>query len=214
MKENELLEEEMDRYLNGSMTDEEKAAFNLRMENDSELRNEVELQRSIIKAVRKEQLSKIIQKEERRIIKQKSIRRLVISIGSFALAASVLGFFYVGYLNDCENLATRYYAEYTYSPIPSRGDEILPLTKSDSIFFNALQELEKGNNKLAISQLEDLNNSTSEMLAASDQAVKWYLALARLKNGEKKKARILLQKIATTTNSEFNLKAKELLKEL
>jgi hypothetical protein len=214
MKENELLEEEIDRYLNGSMTDQEKAAFILRMEKDSELNNEVELQRSIIKAVRKEQLSKIIQKEERRIIKQKGIRRLIISIGSFALAASVLGFFYVGYLNNCEDLANRYYAEYTYSPIPSRGDEILPLTKSDSIFFNALQELEKGNNKLAISQLDDLNNSTSEMLAASDQAVKWYLALGRLKNGEKKKARILLREIANTANSEFNLKAKELLKEL
>lgn len=214
MKENELLEEEIDRYLNGSMTDEEKAAFNLRMKNDSELCKEVELQRSIIKAVRKEQLGKIIQKEERRISKQKSIRKLVISIGSFALAASVLGFFYVGYLNNCEDLANRYYAEYTYSPIPSRGDEILPLTKSDSIFFNALQELEKGNNKLAISQLEDLNNSNSEMIAASGYAIKWYLALTRLKNGEKKKARLLLREIESSPNNEYSEKAKELLQEL
>lgn len=214
MKENELLEEKIDRYLNGSMTDEEKAAFNSKMAKDSELREEVELQRSIIKAVRKEQLGKIIQKEEKRISKQKSIRKLVISIGSFALAASVLGFFYVGYLNNCEDLATRYYAEYTYSPIPSRGGENLLLTKSDSIFFSALHEFESGNNKLAISQLEALNESDSEMLAASEQAVKWYLSLAWLKNGEKKKARILLQEIANTSNSEFNLKAKELLKEL
>lgn len=253
MKENEILEETIDRYLNGLMTDEETTAFNARLQNDSELHKEVELQRSIIKAVRKEQLGKIIQKEERRIIKQKGIRKLVISIGSFALAASVLGFFYVGYLNNCEDLANRYYAEYTYSPIPTRGDETLPLTKSDSIFFNALQELEKGNNKLAISRLEELNNSSSEMIAASESdsnlynaskemekmnsklafppledsnnsssemiaasghAIKWYLALARLKNGEKKKAKVLLREIESSPNNEYSEKAKELLQEL
>jgi len=59
-----------------------------------------------------------------------------------------------------------------------------------------------------------LNNSHSELLAASDQAVKWYLSLAYLKNGEKKKAGILLLEIANETNSEYKLKAKDLLKEL
>jgi len=44
--------------------------------------------------------------------------------------------------------------------------------------------------------------------------VKWYLSLAYLKNGEKKKARILLLEIANETNSEYKLKAKDLLKEL
>jgi hypothetical protein len=44
--------------------------------------------------------------------------------------------------------------------------------------------------------------------------VKWYLSLAYLKNGEKKKAGILLLEIANETNSEYKLKAKDLLKEL
>lgn len=214
MKENEILEEEIDRYLNGSMTNEEKEAFNLRIGKDSELHKEVELQRSIIRAVRREQLGKIIQKEEKGIAKKRSIRNLVFSVGSFALAASILGFFYIGYLNDCENIANRYYATYTYTPIPSRGGENLPLTKSDSIFFNALHQLESGHSKVAIHQLENLKNSSSEMLAASEQDVKWYLSLAYLKNGQKKKAKILLLEISNTSNSEFNLKAKELLKEL
>jgi hypothetical protein len=214
MKEYMILEEQIDRYLEGSMTNEEKEAFNSRMEKDSELIKEIELQRSIIKAVRKEQLEKIIQKEEEKIIKKRSIRKLVFYIGPFALAASLLGFFYVGYLNNCENLANRYYASYTYTPIPSRGGENLQLTKSDSAFFNALHQLESGHNKEAINQLENLNNSHSELLAASDQAVKWYLSLAYLKNGEKKKAGILLLEIANETNSEYKLKAKDLLKEL
>lgn len=215
MKENELLEVEIDRYLNGSMTNEEKEAFNSRIEKDSELLKEVELQRSIIWAVRKEQLGKIIQKKEEGITKKRSIRNLVFSVGSFALAASILGFFYVGYINkDCENIANRFYASYTYTPIPSRGGEKMPLTKSDSIFFNALHQLESGHSKVAIHQLENLKNSSSEMLAASEQAVKWYLSLAYLKNGQKKKARILLLEISNDLNSEFKIKAKDLLKEL
>lgn len=214
MKKNEILEEEIDRYLEGSMTDEEREAFDSRMTKDPELFKEVELQRSIIKAVRRERLEKIIQKEEEKITKKGKIRKLVISVGSFALAASLLGFFYIGYLNDCKNIANRYYAAYTYTPIPSRGVETLPLTKSDSIFLDAVRQMESGHNKLAIIQLENLNNTSAEMLVASDQAIKWYLSLAYLKNGEKKKARILLQEIANTSNSEFNIKAKELLKEL
>lgn len=214
MKENEILEEEIDRYLEGSMSNEENEAFNLRMAKDSELLKEVELQRSIIKAIRKEQLEKIIQKEEVRIAKKGSIRKLVFYIGPLAVAASLVGFFYVGYLNNCENLANQYYSSYSYTPIPSRGEENLQLTKSDSIFFNALLQLENGHNKLAIVQLENLRNSSSEMLAASDQAVKWYLSLAYLKNGEKKKARILLLEITSETNNEYKLKANDLLKEL
>jgi hypothetical protein len=214
MKENEILEEEIDRYLNGSMTEEERNAFNSRLADDSELRKEVELQRSIIKAIRKEQLEKIIQNEEGRIIKKGKIRKLVISFGSLALAASVLGFFYVGYLNNCENIANRYYVAYVYTPIPSRGGATLPLTKSDSIFFNALHQLENRKKKSAIKQLENLNNSTTEMIAASSQAVKWYLSLAYLKNGEKRKAMELLHLIIKEPSGEFYAQAKDLLMEI
>jgi hypothetical protein len=214
MKENKILEEEIDRYLDGSMTEEERETFNSRLEKDSELYKEVELQRSIIKAVRREQLGRIIQKEEGRINKRRKDRKLVIYFGSLAVAASVLGIFYIGNLNNCENIANRYYVSYVYTPIPSRGGENLHMTKSDSIFFNALHQLENGNKKLAIRQLENLNNSTTEMIAASAQTVKWYLALACLKNGEKKKAKVLLQEIENMPNGEFTLKAKDLLKEL
>ena len=214
MKDNEILEEMIDRYLNGSMTEEERKAFDSRLEKDSELNKEVEIQRSIIKAIRREQLEKIIQKEEGKIIKQRNTRKLVIYIGSLAVAASVLGIFYVGNLNNCENIANRYYASFVYSPIPSRGGENLPLTRSDSIFFNALLQLENGNKKAAIKQLENLNNSTSEMIAANSPAVKWYLSLAYLKNGEKRKARILLKEIVNMPDNDFKLKAKIIMEEL
>jgi len=200
--------------LDGSMTEEERTSFNSRLEKDPDLLKEVELQRSIIKAVRRERLKKIIQKEEDRISKRRNDRKFVIYIGSLAVAASVLGIFYVGNLNKCENIANRYYVSYVYTPVPSRGGENLPITKSDSIFFNALHQLEKGNKKLAINQLKSLNNSTSEMIATSPIIIKWYLALAYLKNGAKKKARILLQEIVTMPPNEYQIKAKDLLKEM
>lgn len=214
MEEIKILEEQIDRFLEGSMTNEEKETFIARLAKDPELVKEVELQRSIIMAIRRECLDEIIQKEEERIKKQRTIRKLVISIGSFAVAASIFGIIYLSYLNNCANLADRYYVAFTFTPIPSRGGENLQLTKADSIFLNALHELETGDKKLAIFQLEYLNNSTSEMLTTSEQTVKWYLSLAYLKNGQKKKAGILLQEIASKPGSEFKVQAERLLKDL
>lgn len=214
MKENELLEAEIDRYLEGTMDAAEKAAFEIKMADSDELRKAVILQRSIIKAVRREQLGKIIQNKEASIKRKGKIRKMVISYGTLAAAACMAGFFYVGYLNDCENLANRYYVSYAYNTIPSRGGENLPLTKSDSIFFDALRELENGNKKTAISLLENLKDSKPEMMAADAQVVKWYLALAYLKNGEKKRARILLKEILNMQESDYKQKAKDLLKAL
>jgi len=214
MKENEILEERIDRYLKGSMTDQEREAFESQIEKDSELHREVELQRSIIWAVRKEQLGKIILNEEEKISKKTSIRKLAIYFGSIAVAASLSGVFYLGYLNDCESISNRFYQSYTYTPIPSRGDQVTALTHSDSIFFEALHHLENGQKKLAITQLESLNNSSAEMLAATNDVVKWYLSLAYLKNAQKKRAKTLLLEITKSANSEYKTKAEDLLKEL
>ena len=214
MEDYTILEQEIDRYLEGTMTIEENESFNERLKRDPELVKEVELKRSIIRAVRNKRMRKIIEIEERKLNKQLRIKQLVISIGSFAVAASLFGIIYLTYLNSCEKLADRYYVAYTYTPLPSRGGEIVSLTKADSMFFNALVELKKGSKKQAITLLENLDNSNYEMVAATDPAIKWYLALAYLKNGQKKKARFLLQEIIKKPNSEFTEKAKNLLNEL
>ena len=214
MSDKEILDQEIDRYLEGLMNETEIADFNTRMGEDADLRNEVNLQRTIIKAIKNEQLKSIFQKEEIQIKKKEKIRKLVFSIGSLAIAASLIGFFYIGYLNSCATLANRYYVAYAYTPIPSRGGEILPLTKSDSLFFEALQQLEKGKSSLAIKQLMNLKEFHKEMNAATDQAIKWYLSLAYLKNGNKDKAIELLQTILKEPSAEFQTKAKELLNEL
>jgi hypothetical protein len=214
MKDKDILEEYIDRYLEGSLSDEEKKNFELKMSEDPEFLKEVELQRSIIRAVRNENLEKIIRKEEEKIKKQKNIRKLFISFGSLAIAASVAGFFYIGHLNQYDTLAGEYYESYTYTPFPSRGEENAYLTEADSIFLNALQDIENDKISSAITSLENLKNSEPEMLAATEQAVNWYLSLAYLKKGKKNKAKVLLQEIEKSTNNEYIQKAKDLLKEL
>ena len=214
MEDKKTLEESIDRYLNGLMTDEEKEAFELKMSEDPGFREEVALQRSIIRAVRNEQLEKIIRNEQQKIKKQKNTRRLVIPFGSLAIAASVAGFFYVGYLNQCDKLAGEYYESYTYTPLLSRGEDSVYLTGADSVFFNALQDIENDNVSSAINKLETLKNSEPEMLAATEQSVNWYLALAYLKKGKKNKAKILLLEIEKSINQEYIQKAKSLLNEL
>ena len=214
MTEKDIPEIEIDRYLEGYMTDSEKVNFEIRLADDTELQREVELQRSIIKAIRKEQLAKIINRKEIQIGKQNKIRKLVFGIGTFALAASLLGFFYVGYLNNCTSLANRYYVAYAYTPIPSRGGESLPLTRADSLFFKALTNLEKSKSSDAILDLQTLLDHPNELQAATNNVVKWYLSLAYLKNGKKQKAKALLQDIIKQGSGEFYSKAKDLLKEI
>jgi FimV-like protein len=164
-------------------------------------------------------LKKIIQKEEvkvkaEKITKTKLIRKWI-SIGSLAIAASFSGIFYSGYLNNCSNLADRYYVAYVnIYELPSRGGETLHPTPADSLFFDALKQLEKGQNRSAAKQLATLQNKQAELHATTENAVKWYLSLAYLKNGQKSKAKELLHELINDSSSEFKVEANGLLKEL
>lgn len=208
----DILFEEVDRYLSGEMDQEAKLNFENKLVDDPKLRNEVELQRMIIKSVRKEQLEKIIQKEESKLRRSIMTRRLI-TFGSLAIAASLTGFFYIGFINNCVSLADRHYVAYAnISQLPSRGKSLS--TQSDSLFFDALRQLEEGNNRRAAKQLADLQNKQSELHVASESTLKWYLSLAYLKCGKKHKTKILLHQILEETTDEYKIEARKLLKEL
>lgn len=219
MDQKEILAQEVDRYLQGEMEENERVVFEKRLTEDEEVRKEFELQKLIIKGVRKEQLKKIIQKEEEKIKEEKGIQvkliRKWISIGSLAIAASLSGFFYLGYLNNCSNLADRYYVAYTnIYELPSRGGETLHPTQADSLFFDALKQLENGRTRSAAKQLATLQNIRTELHAATENAIKWYLSLAYLKSGKKEKAKGLLLKLIENPSGEFYSEAKGLLKDI
>lgn len=214
MEDNFSIDEKTDRYLNGTMDGDEKESFLAEMRRNPELAKEIELQRSIIRTVRQGQVNRIMQKEEHQIRKKKRVRILSISFGTIALAASITGFFYLAHLKNCETLADRYYLSYNHTSVQSRGGESLPMNKDDSTFMMALMEMEQGNITLAIHQLESLNHPDSRMMAVTPQAVKWYLTLAFLKNGQKKKAMALLREIASEPDGEYTQKARSLLTDL
>jgi hypothetical protein len=219
MNQKEILTQEVDRYLQGEMEENERIAFEKRLIKDEEARNEVELQKLIIKGVRKEQLKRIIQKEEGKIngekIKQAKLVRKWISIGTLAIAACFSGFFYLGYLNNCSNLVDKYYVAYAnIYELPSRGGETLHPTQADSLFFDALKQLEKGHNRSAAKQLATLQTRQTELHAATENAIKWYLSLVYLKNGQKQKAKELLKQLVEKPSGEFYSEAKNLLKDI
>lgn len=217
MDQKDILAQIVDRYLQGEMEENERIIFEIRLTEDEEARKEVEFQRLIIKGIRKEQLKKMIQKEEEAIqekakSKAKQLRKWI-SFGTLAIAASLSGFFYLGYLNNCSNLADRYYVTYTnINELPSRGGESLHLTQADSLFFDALKQLENGHNRSSAKQLEALQIRQSELHAVTGNAVKWYLSLAYLKSGKKEKAKALLLTLIENPSGEFYSEAKRLLK--
>jgi len=216
MDQKDILAQEVDRYLQGEMKKNERVVFEKRLTEDEEARNEVALQKLIIKGVRKEQLKRIIQKEEEaikgeKITQAKRIRKWI-SISSLAIAASLSGFFYLGYLNNCSNLADRYYVAYAnIYELPSRGGETLHPTQADSLFFTALKQLEEGHNRSAAKQLAILQIRQTELHAVTENAVKWYLSLAYLKSGKKEKAKELLKQLVEKPSGEFYSEAKKLL---
>lgn len=215
MDQKESIDQLIDRYLSQKMDRQELAAFEERMTREPDFRKEVIFQKMIIDAVRKKELKKIFQNEE--IRKGKILRtRIIFTMGTMLAAASLFtGFLYIENLNRCEALANRYYASYVnIYELPSRGEPAAIATPADSVFFAALKDIEKNNTKKAVAQLNQLQKVPGRLKAAPVDVVKWYLALAYLKDGKKKKAIELLKLISNEPNSDYSIKAKKLLTDL
>ena len=90
-------QEQIDKYLAGQMTEDEKLQFErLLSADDSSLRDEMELQKEIILAIRRRSLKEMLQGEEESIQKEKEghhkrvVRWTLRSVASIAVASSRL----------------------------------------------------------------------------------------------------------------------------
>lgn len=91
-------QEQIDKYLAGQMTEDEKLQFErLLSADDSSLRDEMELQKEIILAIRRRSLKEMLQDEEDSIQKEKEghhkrvVRWTLRSVASIAVAACFIG---------------------------------------------------------------------------------------------------------------------------
>ena len=96
-------QEQIDKYLAGQMTEDEKLQFErLLSVDDSSLRNEMELQKEIILAIRRRSLKEMLQGEEESIQKEKEdhhkrvVRWTLRSVASIAVAACFVGVIVIG----------------------------------------------------------------------------------------------------------------------
>lgn len=141
-------QEQIDRYLAGQMTEEEKLQFErLLSADDSSLRDEMELQKEIILAIRRRALKEMLQEEEERLSKEKEeehhrkVRIWTIrSVASLAVAACFVGVILVG-------------------PQMSRLNN---LSQQDALYAEALTEITD-----AYSQLKGCNDATDAILEAN-----------------------------------------------
>ncbi len=96
-------QEQIDKYLAGQMTEDEKLQFErLLSADDSSLRDEMELQKEIILAIRRRSLKEMLQDEEDSIQKEKEghhkrvVRWTLRSVASIAVAACFIGVIVIG----------------------------------------------------------------------------------------------------------------------
>ena len=96
-------QEQIDKYLAGQMTEDEKLQFErLLSADDSSLRDEMELQKEIILAIRRRSLKEMLQDEEASIQKEKEdhhkrvVRWTLRSVASIAVAACFVGVIVIG----------------------------------------------------------------------------------------------------------------------
>lgn len=222
MDANQQLEELMERYLSGKMTDAEIAEFELQMEQNPQLKREVDLHRRIVDAVKAKNLKKILQNKEQAMRRAQQRRRYFIrAISGGAVAACIaLGVLFITNDNaDYIDYGARFYDEFSLPVMRGGGD------KADSLISAAYEEigtadydatLKNLDAALEILRQETFDTSTDEGIEFQEVSkrkkddAEWLKAITYMKQGEKCKAKKILKQIAES-ESRYQSSAKEIL---
>ena len=220
MEEHVNITEQIDRYILGQMSKEEKDAFEAELSSDAELKHEYELQREIILATQRVHFKRHLHNIERQAkFKRKKVRRIV---SSWAIAAAIVCVCIVGvdmkYSSDLRDASMMCYIE-TGAPLTRSDSEIdeLLLQAYELIGKNELAAAsgkidiaEKINELLKQTITTDEERYHKEIMILQKQDIEWYKALILMKEGEIFKSREALKKIASS-DSRYADMAKELL---
>ena len=190
-------EERINRYLHGEMTPEEEALFESDLEKDDSLKLQAEAMAKIIKGmetVGDEQDRLLIEKMKASSEKKTSSLRWISIAASFALI------FTVGYYIYDYSATTRLGREYAYAfPVSEvvRGEEDEDVVSMLTLLFDNVAEGKDLDN--TIKQLETLwklsQSDTYNGYTTYEPYIGWNLAIAHLRNNDKKEAKVVLEQL-------------------
>jgi len=209
----QAIEERIDAFVRGAMTEAEEQAFKQEIKADPELRAQVLATVSMIKSIRSQEAAK-----EKTLISNNSKERLRTLVAWACSIAAVIALFF-GYqkdkrFNELSALVSPYYSEYSMDEY-SRGD--LDSASVDHLYtlFNNIKE--QRNVSTIIAELEPIYSNIESDFTYSAYAndIAMNLALAYIKNDQKDKAIPILKKLAEDNpDTPIEAKALELLKKM
>ena len=209
----QAIEERIDAFVRGAMTEAEEQAFKQEIKADPELRAQVLATVSMIKSIRSQEAAK-----EKTLISNNTKERLRTLVAWACSIAAVIALFF-GYqkdkrFNELSALVSPYYSEYSMDEY-SRGD--LDSASVDHLYtlFNNIKE--QRNVSTIIAELEPIYSNLESDFTYSAYAndITMNLALAYIKNDQKDKAIPVLKKLAEDNpDTPIEAKTKKILKEI
>lgn len=220
MKTTEKDIELFDSYMNGTMSDTERAQFEERLREDEAYRKEYELHQQIVLGIQRKELKAMLQEQEKE--GQKPVRRgLVIKLSSVVALAACL-FIGIIIVHDAFKMATLggdYIAHLEQPVVRGSGvEETLSLVYDNlqqGNYAEAQDNIEKAKDLIREEQsvaypTEEETEYHQQMLKLDSDELDWYQALLYAKTHKVFKAKRLLKQIAKS-DSEYKEKPKALL---
>lgn len=191
-------EERINRYLYGEMTPEEEAQFESDLENDDQLRHQAESMAQMVKAmdaVGAERDKEMISKMKSSSVRKAQPVRWISIAASFALILTV-GYHVYDY-NRIGNLGEEYASTFPVSTIVRGEEDDDTAQKLTALFENVANGEDLDN---TISQLTELwslsQGDTYNEYTTYAPYIGWNLAIAHLRNHDKKEAKMILEELA------------------
>jgi len=204
-------QEQIDKYLAGQMTEDEKLQFErLLSADDSSLRDEMELQKEIILAIRRRSLKEMLQGEEESIQKEKEdrhkrvVRWTLRSVASIAVAACFVGVIVIGpQMSRLSGLGeSTIYAE-TAIEMTNVYSQLKGCEESAEVILQANEYMQKGDYKQAdailTKALSDMKDITPENRQAwsEKEDILYLQALCAIKQHQLYRSRRLLNGVVS-----------------
>ena len=222
MSENYNIQDRIDEYIRGTMSEHDRAIFESELQLDPDLQKEVLVQSSIADAVQAVSLKRHLQDLEAAHQKKQRTRRLTFRIVS--AAAAVIALFFVGggilQNNHCRQVGRYAYAnlipEATRSSNPV--DSLLQLSyillgngsfaEAESLLIQASAIAE---NALKAPIVDEASEYEHRLMQEKKYEIDWYTAIATMSQGHVRKTKRVLTEIADS-DSPYARNAEEILR--